>query len=42
MNKAVLKRNFFGNEIYTSDSDPVCILQHMGIINLTDEEPVDY
>ena len=25
-NKAVEKRNFYGNEIYTSDSDVVCIL----------------
>jgi hypothetical protein len=38
-NKGVIKRNFYGNDIYTSDSDPVCILQHMGIIALTDEEP---
>mmetsp|Transcript_1100 Transcript_1100/g.1110 ORF Transcript_1100/g.1110 Transcript_1100/m.1110 type:complete len:86 (+) Transcript_1100:298-555(+) len=38
-NKGVQKRNFYGNEIYTSDSDVVCILQHMGVITLKDEEP---
>ena len=34
-------RQFFGNDYYTSDSDIVCILQHQGVINLTDQMP-DY
>ena len=35
-NKAVQNRQFFGSDFYSSDSDVVCILQHQGIINLTD------
>jgi len=31
-NKAYMKRNFFGQDIYTSDSDVVCILQHVGVL----------
>mmetsp|Transcript_1658 Transcript_1658/g.1119 ORF Transcript_1658/g.1119 Transcript_1658/m.1119 type:complete len:98 (+) Transcript_1658:292-585(+) len=41
-NKGVQRRNFYGNEIYTSDSDAVCILHHMGIITLQEEEPSEY
>jgi len=27
-NRAVQQRQFYGNDLYTSDSDIVCILQH--------------
>ena len=40
-NKGVIKRNFFGTDIYTSDSDPVCILQHVGAYAVGEEEPND-
>lgn len=42
MNKAYAKRNFFGTDIYTSDSDAVCILQHMNQYRITDEEPREF
>ena len=29
-NKAFIERRIWGSDIYTSDSDPVCILQHSG------------
>lgn len=38
-NKAYIHRNFFGTDIYTSDSDPVCILQHVGYFRVSEEEP---
>jgi len=38
----VLRRNFWGTEVYTSDSDPVCILQHSGQLDLTDDEPTNF
>lgn len=41
-NKAVQYQQFFGNDFYSSDSDVVCILQHQGVINLTDREPIDF
>jgi hypothetical protein len=41
-NKAVQYQMFFGNDFYSSDSDIVCILQHQGVINLTDREPTQY
>jgi len=30
-NKAYIKRHFFGQDNYTSDSDAVCILQHVNV-----------
>lgn len=41
-NKAYINRNFFGTEIYTSDSDPVCILQHVNFYKVTEDEPQDF
>jgi hypothetical protein len=41
-NKAYAKRNFFGQDIYTSDSDGVCILQHMGFLKVGDEQPREF
>jgi len=41
-NKAYINRHFFGTEIYTSDSDPVCILQHVNFYKVTEEEPLDF
>jgi hypothetical protein len=35
-NKAYKKRHFFGSDIYTSDSDAVCILQHVNVFKPTD------
>ena len=42
-NRAVQQRAFFSNgtDVYSSDSDVVCILQHQGHINLSELEP-DY
>ena len=36
-NKAFVKRNFYGYENYTSDSDVVCIIHHLGIVKVTDD-----
>lgn len=41
-NKGYKKRNFYGSDIYTSDSDPVCIICHVGAYTVTDEEPTDF
>lgn len=35
-NKAFRYRNFYGGDQYTSDSDIVCILQHMGYLRVPD------
>lgn len=41
-NRAVQQRQFFGNDLYTSDSDIVCILQHQAKLNLTDRVPTQF
>jgi Histone deacetylation protein Rxt3 len=41
-NKAYMKRHFFGQDHYTSDSDIVCILHHVGVFKCTDEQPSDF
>ena len=41
-NKAVVKRHFYGQDIYTSDSDPVCILHHVNVDKVTDEVPTNF
>lgn len=41
-NKAVQLHQFYGNDNYSSDSDIVCILQHQGKINLSDQQPEGY
>lgn len=33
-NKQLVARNLWGNDIYTSDSDIVAVIQHMGLINV--------
>eukprot|EP00826_Nyctotherus_ovalis_P062817 TRINITY_DN9150_c0_g1_i3.p1 TRINITY_DN9150_c0_g1~~TRINITY_DN9150_c0_g1_i3.p1 ORF type:complete len:408 (-),score=96.45 TRINITY_DN9150_c0_g1_i3:147-1370(-) len=38
-NKAYRMRNFWGSDIYTSDSDIVCILQHSGMFIIGDLPP---
>jgi hypothetical protein len=38
-NKAYRERTIWGSETYTQDSDPVCIIQHMGIHQLMETEP---
>jgi len=35
-NKAFTQRLFYGQDSYTSDSDAVCILQHVGFFKVTD------
>lgn len=41
-NKAYIKRIFYGQDIYTSDSDAVCILQHVGAYAMQDSPPTDF
>ena len=41
-NKAYKKKHFFGSDIYTSDSDAVCILQHVNVFKPTDQNPEDF
>ena len=41
-NKAYAQRNFFGTDIYTSESDAVCVLQHSTGFRVGDEEPQDF
>jgi len=38
-NKAYAMRNFWGTDIYTSDSDMVCIMQHSGLFNIGELPP---
>jgi hypothetical protein len=38
-NKAFLEKRIWGSDIYTSDSDPVCILQHSGHFKIKDLPP---
>ena len=41
-NRAYKKRNFWGTDIYTSDSDLVCILQHSGLLMINESPPQTY
>ena len=41
-NRAYKKRNFWGTDIYTSDSDLVCILQHSGLLMIDESPPQIY
>jgi hypothetical protein len=38
-NPAIISRNIWGNDYYSSDSDIVCILQHAGILKLQELPP---
>ena len=40
-NKAFLERRIWGSDIYTSDSDPVCILQHSGNFKIKELQPTN-
>ena len=40
-NKAFIERRIWGSDIYTSDSDPVCILQHSGYFQIKDLPPTN-
>lgn len=40
-NKAFLERRIWGSDIYTSDSDAVCILQHSGYFKIRDLVPLN-
>lgn len=39
LNKSVRDRKIWGNEVYTDDSDPVCVLMHSGLIPLFPSPP---
>lgn len=41
LNKAFIDRRIWGSDIYTSDSDAVCILQHTGFFRIKDLPPSD-
>ena len=41
LNKAYVENRIWGSDIYTSDSDMVCVLQHSGIYNINDYTPTD-
>lgn len=38
-NPTIIKRHIWGNDFYSSDSDIVCILQHIGVIKLQEIAP---
>ncbi len=41
-NKAFIEKRIWGSDIYTSDSDPVCILQHSGHFKIKDLPPSNF
>jgi len=41
LNKAYIENRIWGSDIYTSDSDMVCVLQHNGIYNINDYTPTE-
>ena len=41
LNKAYVENRIWGSDIYTSDSDMVCVLQHSGIYNINDYTPTE-
>ena len=41
LNKAYIENRIWGSDVYTSDSDMVCVLQHSGIYNINDYTPTD-
>lgn len=41
-NKQVIARNLWGNDIYTSDSDIVAVIHHIGLINIWQDIPQIY
>lgn len=38
-NPTIIKRHLWGNDYYSSDSDVVCILQHVGYLKLQEDPP---
>ena len=38
-NPTIIKRHIWGNDFYSSDSDIVCILQHIGVLRLQEIPP---
>ena len=38
-NKQVIARNLWGNDVYTSDSDIVAVIHHVGLLNIWQEIP---
>jgi hypothetical protein len=40
-NKALMERRIWGSDIYTSDSDAVCILQHSGYFKIKELQPTN-
>ena len=41
LNKAYVENRIWGSDIYTSDSDMVCVLQHSGFYNINDYTPTE-
>ena len=41
LNKAYVENRIWGSDIYTSDSDMVCVLQHSGYYNINDYIPTE-
>ena len=41
LNKAYVENRIWGSDIYTSDSDIVCVLQHSGYYHINDYTPTD-
>ena len=41
LNKAYVENRIWGSDIYTSDSDMVCVLQHSGYYNINDYTPTE-
>ena len=41
LNKAYVENRIWGSDIYTSDSDIVCVLQHSGFYHINDYTPTD-
>jgi hypothetical protein len=40
-NKALMERRIWGSDIYTSDSDAVCVLQHSGYFKIKELQPTN-
>ena len=41
-NKEIIHRNIWGSDTYTSNSDPICMMLHHGLIQLDSENLKNY
>lgn len=39
-NMAIRDRNFYGYKSYSANSDPVCIIKHLGVVNFMNPEDI--